>query len=405
MKKVLLVDFSPTLRAYITKKLHDEGIFVLYAHNFNIALDYLEKSKISLMIIEHNSSKDALFDFFEKKRLNPKIALIKSIVFANHISKTEKALLLSYHVQHALPKPVMADELFEKMGKILNFKFNIDFSPCVLETRVDKNLIIVEIAQGLNITKIDLLYFRLNELIALYKLNSPKVLVIFTDIDLNYSSVPNLEFLIDKIVAVDGIERENLKFLTLNEFAIEFFKESPHYNNVEVVSSFPDAISALMSDTGKEEKLSIMDSLLQSKNLNADKNLSLATRFRADIPNSWSVAIVDDDPVICKTIEAVFKGTADVKTYLSSKEFLSGFSDSKYDIIFLDMLMPEIDGLGVLEQLKKKGAKTPFVVLSSVKEKEIILGALQKGAKRYVLKPIKKETILQKTKEILGEVF
>ena len=100
---------------------------------------------------------------------------------------------------------------------------------------------------------------------------------------------------------------------------------------------------------------------------------------------------------------AIFSGlNAEVTLFENGEDFLNKVENDVYDVVFLDMIMPGMSGIDVLNGAKKKGITTPFVILSSVTQRDSVIKALEKGAKRYILKPIKKETVLRKMEEVLG---
>ena len=58
----------------------------------------------------------------------------------------------------------------------------------------------------------------------------------------------------------------------------------------------------------------------------------------------------------------------------------------KFDLILLDILMPKMNGLDVLKELKSKGDETPVVILSNSSKEETIKEAKMIGAKEYFVK-------------------
>ena len=79
-------------------------------------------------------------------------------------------------------------------------------------------------------------------------------------------------------------------------------------------------------------------------------------------------------------------------------------SESNYDIILLDIMLPEMDGFEVLKELRKKNVQTPVIMLTA-KSQEIdkILG-LEFGADDYVTKPFSPRELQARVKAVLRRV-
>ncbi|MDF2541354.1 MAG: two component transcriptional regulator, winged helix family [Herbinix sp.] len=77
------------------------------------------------------------------------------------------------------------------------------------------------------------------------------------------------------------------------------------------------------------------------------------------------------------SVDAVYDG-ADALDY--------GLSEN-YDVILLDIMMPKLDGLSVLEKLREKGIHTPVLMLTAKSEIEDRIRGLDKGADDYLSKP------------------
>ncbi|MBQ7159093.1 MAG: response regulator, partial [Treponema sp.] len=70
-------------------------------------------------------------------------------------------------------------------------------------------------------------------------------------------------------------------------------------------------------------------------------------------------------------------------------------------LIILDIFMPGLSGLEVLSKLAQRQTTMPVIVYSQAIQREAVMKALQLGAKAYLVKPQKPETILAKCVEIL----
>lgn len=221
------------------------------------------------------------------------------------IAKVDIALLASYGVKKVISKPVKVDELLFSIGIILGTTFPMDPTPCILETRVNEDVIFIELAQGLNRDKLELLQFRIIELIESYKLAEAKILIILTDLNLTYADTANLEYLIDNILAVKVVSPKNVKLLTLNQFVTDFFSQNPDYKMIEVVGSLGQALSALLQTT--EDKIAVTQTMLNPDNEQNENASNLETRFKLDTAEKLSIAVIDDDLVVRKMMTAIFR--------------------------------------------------------------------------------------------------
>jgi DNA-binding response OmpR family regulator len=94
-----------------------------------------------------------------------------------------------------------------------------------------------------------------------------------------------------------------------------------------------------------------------------------------------------------------------VTPFKNGKEFLDALADWTFDLIFLDILMPVLDGFQVMEALKNRSVKIPIIVLSSLSQRENVVKALGFGVRSYMAKPLKPEEIRKKAVEILKTDF
>ncbi len=115
--------------------------------------------------------------------------------------------------------------------------------------------------------------------------------------------------------------------------------------------------------------------------------------------------IVDDDMGSRRMLEQIIEdydlgemmGTAD-----SGEAAIPQILASNPDIVLIDFLMPELDGIETMERLQKEGFSGQFIMISQVINKEMVGEAYQKGVDFFIHKPINRtevQSILQKTAE------
>jgi len=102
---------------------------------------------------------------------------------------------------------------------------------------------------------------------------------------------------------------------------------------------------------------------------------------------SKKILIVEDEKAISKALELklTYEGF-DVKTVFNGIEAVSLLEKEKFDLILLDLVMPKLDGFGVLEVLKSKGNKIPIIVSSNLSQKEDYQRAKDLGAIDFLIK-------------------
>ncbi len=77
-----------------------------------------------------------------------------------------------------------------------------------------------------------------------------------------------------------------------------------------------------------------------------------------------------------------------VETCLVPQEALNKIEANRYDVIVADYQMPELNGLEILKELRKKGDQTPFIILTAHGREEVAIQALNLGADYYITKDI-----------------
>jgi DNA-binding response OmpR family regulator len=117
--------------------------------------------------------------------------------------------------------------------------------------------------------------------------------------------------------------------------------------------------------------------------------------------------IVDDDPSLGDLYQNVFKTEGyDVVWVSDGENALARILEEKPDLILLDIMMPKIQGLDVLDIVKAtpQTEKTKIVVMSALSDEEIINKAKEYGAVDFLVKSkVDMGMVVKRVKEILSE--
>lgn len=112
--------------------------------------------------------------------------------------------------------------------------------------------------------------------------------------------------------------------------------------------------------------------------------------------NSISVIIVDDHEIVRKGIRAYLESTSEFKVVgeaSSGRQAIQLVTELVPDVVLMDLLMADMDGIKTTREIKKISPRSQVVVLTSFHEDIHIFPALKAGAISYVLKDIKMEDL------------
>lgn len=118
--------------------------------------------------------------------------------------------------------------------------------------------------------------------------------------------------------------------------------------------------------------------------------------------NKKNILIVDDSNIIRNYLQKCCGDNFNVTLSESGADAINLLAANKYDLILLDLMMPGIDGFGVLEYLKTNNIFVPIIIISGDTTKETIDRAFSYNVVDMIEKPFSEKTILDKINRILG---
>ncbi len=107
-----------------------------------------------------------------------------------------------------------------------------------------------------------------------------------------------------------------------------------------------------------------------------------------------NILVVDDELVICELLGDLLKDKGFSVNYaLSGGEGIDAFSENNFDLVIVDLKMPDIDGTKVLEKIKEIDPDSVVIVITGYPSFETVQTALRLGAYDYITKPFDLEEI------------
>ncbi len=421
MSKILVVDESPLFRRYLSQKLETYGFEVVEGANGLDGWIKMRNELPDLVIMDYYLSRKSSMELLQEKNNNRNTKEIPIIMVSSKIDKRNVVELAGFNVKKIFSKPIRMEKFLDGISSILNVEIAVDDTPCVIEAHFNEDILFIEIAQGLNIEKIEQLRYKIAELFELYQVNNPKVLLMMSSLDLPEEHQGKLKMLFDTVMDHAQPNGKLIKILTTNEAVIKLTEKTSKYNAIQVHKSLDTAMDSLLGL--KADKIAhdevVSERLLKSSAPKKEKGEAIQMRFdsgeteqedqqRSSVFRSEArVAVVDDDMVIQELVKTVFSDTAwKLTTFNNGKEFVdSPEGPETFDLIFLDLMMPEMNGFQVLESLGKKNIEVPVIVFSALSQKETVVKAVGFGINTYLIKPLKPEQLLRKAAEVLSVSF
>jgi DNA-binding NtrC family response regulator len=116
------------------------------------------------------------------------------------------------------------------------------------------------------------------------------------------------------------------------------------------------------------------------------------------------VLVLDDDPDTGEVVRFILeKEGFDVKIVTSPKEGIALLENQQFHILILDLRMPEMSGIEVLEKIRYKDKDLAVVILTGYPSVETAVASLRGGVSDYVEKPIDREKLTEVVKRVARE--
>lgn len=132
------------------------------------------------------------------------------------------------------------------------------------------------------------------------------------------------------------------------------------------------------------------------KQFRFDKNQIDRWLLQQTVGRKAKILVIDDEPLVLQLFrDALPKSGYNVTTSSDGAEALELTATGHFDLIFLDLVMPKIDGSELFRRIRQKDKQVPVIIITGYPDSELLKKAKQQGPFMILIKPFTAEDILQ----------
>lgn len=222
--------------------------------------------------------------------------------------------------------------------------------------------------------------------------------------DFERMAVNTADITLTKPFTVNSIKEKIVKFLDERQPYVEAYREkngssgisSPDNKEIEAldVSSLKDALSSLGAAFNSTDKAPRQNAAPISK---VDSGHETKTEAEAVSDERKHILVVDDDPIMLKTVKEQLHDDYDVGMAINGKIAMKFLERKRTDLVLLDYEMPGENGPAVLAKIRENDElkDIPVVFLTGVSDRDKIKEAIALRPQGYLLKPIDHNKLME----------
>ena len=116
------------------------------------------------------------------------------------------------------------------------------------------------------------------------------------------------------------------------------------------------------------------------------------------------ILIIDDEASLRQTLARILQRAGfEVTTAANGRDGLALVHEHPFDLLYLDIRMPDISGLELLKNIHTSFPELPVILFTAQPDLNSAVEALRRGATDYLLKPLKPQTVIDRTQSILAD--
>lgn len=119
------------------------------------------------------------------------------------------------------------------------------------------------------------------------------------------------------------------------------------------------------------------------------------------VPDRMSILLIDDEQRLLLTSARLFRKLGmPIETACGGERALEKLAHDSFDVVFLDMKMPGMDGHQTLAEIRRLHPGVDVIILTGHATREDAVECLRRGARDYLVKPVSARTMLEKAREV-----
>ncbi len=195
----------------------------------------------------------------------------------------------------------------------------------------------------------------------------------------------------------------------------EILAENENYKDIPVVIMVREGFDLIEDRRGvdeyiakpfdKKQFLETINRVIEKDKLHRKKNRQKENIKKKSVRKDDSkkrILAADDEDNILKLLDLILSNKYNLDTVRSGLELVNKAKKSSYDLIISDVVMPKLSGWKSVKKIRAAGIDTPVIFNSGlVKDKELYETLKPEGPSAFILKPFKKQRLLQKVKEMI----
>jgi two-component system alkaline phosphatase synthesis response regulator PhoP len=120
--------------------------------------------------------------------------------------------------------------------------------------------------------------------------------------------------------------------------------------------------------------------------------------------NKDEILIAEDDEPISKLISyKLQKENLETSVVTEGDRVIPELKNGDYEALIMELMLPVLDGISILNRIKKQDLDIPVLILSAKSQEKDIIKALNQGADEYITKPFRPDELMLRLKRLLGD--